>query len=76
MAKEKYLYNVYRTIEYNYNGLGEDSERTEFAGKTYAVSDKQAANNVAHRYGDRPFEMVELWGDGCKTTFYHAEAAT
>lgn len=73
MEKAKRRYKVYRTVRYDYCGMGVDSETTELAGETWAVSDKKAASNVAYRCGERTYDVIPLWGDGAKTTFYHAE---
>ena len=75
MTKGKKLFNVYRTVKYDYCGMGVDSERTEMVGKTWAVSDKKAACNVAYRNGEKTFDIIPLWGDGARTVFYHAEEA-
>lgn len=73
MPNAKKMFNVYRTVKYDYCGMGVDSENTEMVGTTWAVSDKKAACNVAYRYGERTYDEIPLWGDGAKITFYHAE---
>lgn len=54
MAKPKQLYNVYcRLRTYNEITNEEIVFNYEFAGETWAVSEKQAINNVRHReFGD------------------------
>ena len=54
MAKPKRHYSVYyRLITYNEITNEESVSDFHFAGETWAVSEKQAINNVRHRnYGD------------------------
>lgn len=73
--KEKKLYNVYKIENHYYNDWGEDATVKTFVGQTMAVSEKQAANNVAHRMGQTPTNIVPWWGDGCRTVQFIAEVA-
>ena len=75
MAGIKRLYDVYKTEYHRYNGMGEDREITTFMGRTMAVSEKQAANNVAHRNGETPCYTVPWRGDGCRDVLYTAKPA-
>ena len=47
----KRRFKVYMTHSWHYNGLGVDSEYTEFLGETWAMSKAQAINNIQFRYG-------------------------
>ena len=73
MANTRCRWKVYRIEKHEYLGMGIDSERKDFAGETFAVSGKQAANNVAHRNGETPFYQVPWECDGSRTVVYTAE---
>ena len=54
MAKEKQLFNVFfKVCSYDEVTCTASESDYRFAGETWAVSEKQAINNVRHRlYGD------------------------
>jgi hypothetical protein len=75
MAQRRKLYNVYKNTQRMYNGLGVDQNTTQFVGQTMAVSEKQAANNVAFRNGEKPYKEVPMYGDGVAVFTYYAKEA-
>jgi len=66
-AKNKTVYHVYSRMVHCYGDDGIDVSDWNYEGSTYAVSEKQAINNVRHRvYGDK-------YSSQYKSTYFNAK---
>lgn len=84
MKKEKQKYEVYRCsriIDLD-NGVAYTSVKREFIGNTYAVSEKQAMNNVRFRQrssanpnGGYANDIVDCGSMNAKKTWYECKLA-
>jgi len=72
-AKKKQEYNVFLTSVYH-GECGEIIENKQYLGKTWAVSEAQAENNVRFRYeGAKPaYTSYDTGRDTCIDYFYNA----